>query len=53
MEMKKDQKQLEQMKLKQINDIKKIDKSKMFSKDKKNKITFFDKILIILGYGRK
>lgn len=53
MEMKKDQKQLEQIKLKQINEIKKFNKSKLFETEEKNKIKFFDKILIAFGYGRK
>ena len=41
------------MKLKQIDEIKKFDKSKLFETEKKVKINFFDKILIVLGYERK
>ena len=36
-----------------INEIKKIDKTKMFIPKEKKKIGFWDRILIIFGYGKK
>ena len=36
-----------------IDEIKKIDKTKMFTPKQKNKISFWEKISIILGYGKK
>lgn len=53
MEIAKDKKQLDQIKLKQINEIKKLDKSKLFETEKKVKINFFEKLLIALGHERK
>lgn len=36
-----------------IEEIKKIDKTKMFTSKEKKKIGFWKKILIIFGYGKK
>jgi hypothetical protein len=36
-----------------IEDIKKLDKRKMFVEKPKNKVSIIDKILKILGYGKK
>jgi hypothetical protein len=36
-----------------IEEIKKLDKSKMFVEKPKEKISIFNKILMILGYGKK
>jgi len=36
-----------------INEIKSFDKSKMFQQKPKNKVSIIDKILKILGYGKK
>ena len=36
-----------------IEEIKKMDKVKFFKKDKKKKLTFINKILMILGHGKK
>jgi hypothetical protein len=36
-----------------IEEILKIDKSKMFQTPKKRKLTLFEKILKIIGYGKK
>jgi hypothetical protein len=39
--------------MKMIEEIKKIDKSKMFEEKPKNKVSIIDKMLKILGYGKK
>jgi hypothetical protein len=36
-----------------IEDIKKLDKGKMFKEKPKKKVSIIDKILKILGYGKK
>jgi hypothetical protein len=36
-----------------IEEIKKIDKSKIFEEPKKKKINIFTKILMVFGYGKK
>jgi hypothetical protein len=36
-----------------IEEIKSYDKSKMFSSKPQKKISFFEKILIVLGHGKK
>ena len=36
-----------------IDEIKKIDKSKLFIQEPKNKVSIIDKILKVLGYGKK
>jgi hypothetical protein len=52
-EMEKDQKEIDAHKRKMIEEIKKLDKSKMFVEKPKEKISIFNKILMILGYGKK
>jgi hypothetical protein len=52
-EQKKDRLEIDTHKTKMIEDLKKIDKSKMFVKPEKKKISVIDKILKIFGYGRK
>jgi hypothetical protein len=39
--------------MKMINEIKSLDKNKMFLEKPKKKVSIWDKILIILGYGKK
>lgn len=51
--MKKDQEQTERIKSQTINEIKSWDKSKMFEAPKKKKTSFFTKLLIVFGYGKK
>jgi len=36
-----------------IDEIKKIDKEKIFQPKPKKKVSILDKILVILGYGKK
>lgn len=36
-----------------IEDLKKIDKHKIFQPNPKKKISMIDKLLIVLGYGKK
>jgi len=36
-----------------INEIKNLDKSKLFVQEQKNKISIIDKLLKIFGYGKK
>jgi len=50
-ELKKDQKEIVSNKEKLIKEIQLLDKTKMFPK--KQKISFFKKLLIISGYGKK
>jgi hypothetical protein len=52
-EMKKDQMDILNHKKKLISEIVKIDKSKMFVPPIKEKVSFLDKILKIIGYGKK
>lgn len=52
-EQKKDELEIENYKLKIIQDLKNIDKTKMFVKPEKKKISVFNKILMIFGYGRE
>lgn len=52
-EMEKDKIDLTNHKNQLIEEIKSLDKSKMFSPKPKKKISILDKILIILGYGKK
>lgn len=49
--MKKDQKEVERQKMKMIDEIKKINKDELFKP--KNKVSIIDKLLKILGYGKK
>ena len=50
-EMKKDQKEVEIQKTRMINEIKKINKEELFKP--KKKVSIIDKLLKILGYGKK
>jgi len=53
-EMKKDDAEIIVHKQKLIDEILKIDKSKMFEPPKpKKKLTFFQRLLIFIGYGKK
>jgi cell division protein FtsL len=52
-EIQKDQEQAEQYKQKLIQEIKSLDRSKMFIPPPKKKTSFFKKILIAFGYGEK
>lgn len=49
----KDKKEINNHKEKMIKEIKSLDKTKMFEKPEKPKISLFKKILLILGYGKK
>ncbi len=51
--MEKDQKEIESHKTLMIEEIKKLDKNKMFVETDKPKKSIFDKILMILGYVKK
>lgn len=51
--MEKDKIDLTNHKNQLIEEIKSLDKSKMFSPKPKKKISILDKILVILGYGKK
>lgn len=52
-EMEKDQKEIQNHKKKLVNEIKTLKKSEMFTIKPKKKISIWDKILIIFGYGKK
>lgn len=52
-EMKKDSEDVKSHKKKIIDEIKKIDKKKIFEPIPKKKISILEKILIIFGYGKK
>ena len=52
-EMKKDSEDIKSHKKKVIDEIKKIDKKKIFEPIPKKKISILEKILIIFGYGKK
>ena len=51
--MKKDNKEIQNHKTQMIEEIKKLDKRKMFEEKPKNKVSIIDKVLKILGYGKK
>ena len=51
--MEKDQKEIQNHKKKMIDEIKTIDKSTLFKPKEKKKVSIIDKILKILGYGKK
>jgi hypothetical protein len=51
--MKKDSEDVKSHKKKVIDEIKKIDKKKIFEPIPKKKISILEKILIIFGYGKK
>jgi len=52
-EMKKDSEEIKTHKKKIIDEIKKVDKDKIFKPIPKKKISIIEKILIIFGYGKK
>jgi cysteine sulfinate desulfinase/cysteine desulfurase-like protein len=52
-EMEKDQREIQNHKKKMIDEIKTIDKSTLFKPKEKKKVSIIDKILKILGYGKK
>lgn len=52
-EQKKDRLEIDNHKNKMIQDLKKVDKTKMFIKPEKKKKSIINKILTIFGYGRK
>ena len=51
--MTKDQKDILDHKNQMIEEMKKLDRKKMFEKKPKNKVSIIDKILKILGYAKK
>jgi len=51
--MEKDKKETEIQKKQMIEEIKKLNKEEMFKPKPKNKISIIDKLLKILGYGKK
>jgi hypothetical protein len=51
--MKKDSEEIKTHKKKIIDEIKKVDKDKIFKPIPKKKISIIEKILIIFGYGKK
>jgi hypothetical protein len=51
--MEKDRKEIQSHKIQMIEEIKKLDKKKMFEEKPKNKVSIIDKVLKILGYGKK
>ncbi len=51
--MEKDKKEILEHKKKQLKEIKSLDKSQMFVQIPKKKISIWDKLLIIFGYGKK
>ena len=52
-EMEKDELEIISNKKKLIDEIKSLDKNKMFQLKPKKKVSIIDKILKILGYGKK
>jgi len=50
-EMDKDQKEIDDTKTKLIKEVQSFDRSKMFPEKKKP--SFFNKLLIVFGYGKK
>jgi hypothetical protein len=51
--MQKDQREVTNHKKKMIDEIKSLDKNKIFVEKPKKKISIWNKILIIFGYGKK
>jgi hypothetical protein len=51
--MEKDKMEIESQKNLMINEIKKLDKTEMFKPKPKKRISIIEKILKILGYGKK
>ena len=52
-EMEKDKMEIQSQKNLMINEIKKLDKTEMFKPKPKKRISIIEKILKILGYGKK
>jgi hypothetical protein len=52
-ELKRDEVEISKHKNKLIDEIKGLDKNEMFKVPEKKKISFFTKILIIFGHGKK
>jgi hypothetical protein len=52
-EMEKDKTEISSHKSQMIEEIKKLDKTELFKPKPKKKISIIDKILKILGYGKK
>ena len=52
-EVERDNLEIKTTKNQMIEEIKKIDKTNMFTSKEKKKIGFWKKILIIFGYGKK
>jgi hypothetical protein len=52
-EVEKDKMEIQNHKNQMINEIKKMDKTEMFKPKPKNKVSIINKILKILGYGKK
>lgn len=51
--MEKDKTEIQNHKNQMIDEIKKLDKTKMFVEKPKKKVSIISKILMILGYGKK
>jgi hypothetical protein len=51
--MEKDQKEIQNHRKKLVHQIKSLDKREMFAIKPKKKMSIWDKILIIFGYGKK
>lgn len=51
--MNKDQKEILDHKRRMIDEVKSLDKNKIFVSKPKKKVSFWNKMLIILGYGKK
>ena len=51
--MERDQKEIQNHKQKLLKEIKSLDKTKMFEIKPKKKISIWDRILIVFGYGKK
>lgn len=51
--MTKDQKEILDHKRKMIDEVMSLDKTKIFVPKPKKKVSFWNKMLIILGYGKK
>ena len=52
-EVERDSKETQSHKNQMIEEIKKLDKTKMFETPKKEKLSFFKRLSIIFGYGKK
>lgn len=52
-EIQKDKVEISNHKSQMIEEVKKLDKTKMFQPKPKVKVSIIDKILMVLGYGKK